>query len=120
MVQDERGRMGPYARKGTQWVSYDDPEMIRKKSQLVRALDLGGGMVWALDLDDFRNRCGDGVHPLLRQIHDVLKDPPTGYEPTRKALNSNPLIIVIHFHFFIHSWSYSGRGRVCGGATNFW
>ncbi|EDW76228.2 uncharacterized protein Dwil_GK14769 [Drosophila willistoni] len=76
VVQDERGRMGPYARKGTQWVSYDDPAMIRKKSQLVRALDLGGGMVWALDLDDFRNRCGDGVHPLLREIHDVLKDPP--------------------------------------------
>ncbi|XP_017154888.1 probable chitinase 10 [Drosophila miranda] len=81
VIQDERGRMGPYARKGTQWVSYDDPEMIRKKSQLVRALDLGGGMVWALDLDDFRNRCGDGVHPLLREIHDVLKDPPSGYEP---------------------------------------
>ncbi|KAH8400624.1 hypothetical protein KR222_009154, partial [Zaprionus bogoriensis] len=72
VVQDERGRMGPYAYKGTQWVSYDDPQMIRKKSQLVRALDLGGGMVWALDLDDFRNRCGDGVHPLLREIHDVL------------------------------------------------
>ncbi|XP_030240858.1 probable chitinase 10 [Drosophila navojoa] len=82
VVQDERGRMGPYARKGTQWVSYDDPAMIRKKSQLVRALNLGGGMVWALDLDDFRNRCGDGVHPLLREIHDVLKDPPSGYEPT--------------------------------------
>ncbi|XP_005191759.1 probable chitinase 10 [Musca domestica] len=82
VVQDEQGRMGPYAYKGNQWVSFDDPAMIRKKSQLVRALDLGGGMVWALDLDDFRNRCGQGVHPLLTQIHDVLKDPPTGYEPT--------------------------------------
>lgn len=84
MVQDEQGRMGPFARKGNQWVSYDDKAMIRKKSQLIRALDLGGGMVWALDLDDFRNRCGEGVHPLLTQIHDVLKDPPSGYEPTRK------------------------------------
>lgn len=99
MVQDERGRMGPYARKGTQWVSYDDPQMIRKKSQLVRALDLGGGMVWALDLDDFRNRCGDGVHPLLREIHDVLKDPPSGYEPTRKSLNSNSLNLLCNFPF---------------------
>ncbi|XP_018794816.1 PREDICTED: probable chitinase 3 [Bactrocera latifrons] len=80
VIQDEQGRMGPYARKGTQWVSFDDPAMIRKKSQLVRALNLGGGMVWALDLDDFRNRCGDGVHPLLTQIHDVLKDPPKDYE----------------------------------------
>lgn len=84
VIQDEPGRMGPYARKGNQWVSFDDPAMIRKKSQLVRALNLGGGMVWALDLDDFKNRCGDGVHPLLRQIHDVLKSPPSGFEPTRK------------------------------------
>lgn len=84
VIQDEQGRMGPYARKGTQWVSFDDPAMIRKKSQLVRALNLGGGMVWALDLDDFRNRCGEGVHPLLTQIHDVLKDPPKDYEELRK------------------------------------
>ncbi|XP_041566012.1 probable chitinase 10 isoform X1 [Drosophila elegans] len=82
VVQDELGRMGPYARKGTQWVSYDDPAMIRKKAQLVRSLDLGGGMVWALDLDDFRNRCGKGVYPLLQEIHAVLKDPPSFFQPT--------------------------------------
>ncbi|XP_055903295.1 probable chitinase 10 [Eupeodes corollae] len=87
VVQDEKGRMGPYARKGNQWVSFDDPAMIRKKSQLVRALNLGGGMVWALDLDDFKNRCGDGVHPLLTQIHDVLKTSPSGYEPTPGLIN---------------------------------
>ncbi|XP_037913621.1 probable chitinase 10 [Hermetia illucens] len=81
VVQDEYGRMGPYAYKGNQWVSFDDKETIRRKSQMVRALNLGGGMVWALDLDDFKNRCGDGVHPLLTQIHNVLKDPPSGYEP---------------------------------------
>ncbi|KMY91489.1 probable chitinase 10 [Drosophila simulans] len=76
VVQDEFGRMGPYAYKGTQWVSYDSPDMVRKKSLLVRSLKLGGGMVWALDLDDFNNRCGNGVHPLLSEIHNVLKDPP--------------------------------------------
>lgn len=82
VVQDKQSRMGPYAFKGNQWVSYDDPRMIRKKAQLIRALDLGGGMVWALDLDDFRNRCGEGVHPLLSQIHDVLRNPPSDYEST--------------------------------------
>ncbi|XP_044249663.1 probable chitinase 10 isoform X2 [Drosophila takahashii] len=81
VVNDKLGRMGPYAFKGMQWVSYDDPVTIRKKAQLVRSLDLGGGMVWALDLDDFRNRCGNGVHPLLREIHDVLKDSPSLLEP---------------------------------------
>jgi hypothetical protein len=41
-------------------------------------MDLGGGMVWALDLDDFRNHCGEGVHPLLNTIREVLADPPKG------------------------------------------
>uniref|UniRef100_A0A1B0BET0 GH18 domain-containing protein n=1 Tax=Glossina palpalis gambiensis TaxID=67801 RepID=A0A1B0BET0_9MUSC len=54
-----------------------DPRMIRNKAQLIRALGLGDGMVWALDLDDFRNRCGDTVHPLLTQIDDVLRNPPS-------------------------------------------
>jgi chitinase len=41
-------------------------------------MGLGGGMVWALDLDDFRNHCGEGVHPLLNTIREVLADPPRG------------------------------------------
>lgn len=73
--------MGPYAYKGNQWVSFDDPEMIRRKSNYIRDMDLGGGMVWALDLDDFRDRCGQGVHPLMNVIRDVLRTPGSG-KPT--------------------------------------
>ena len=64
--------MGPYAFKGNQWVGYDDVEIIRKKSEYIKDMGLGGGMVWALDLDDFTNRCGEGKHPLLRTIKDVI------------------------------------------------
>lgn len=78
VVQDEKQRMGPYAYKGNQWVSFDDADMIRRKSEYIRAMDLGGGMIWALDLDDFKNRCGDGHHPLLSVIRDVLRAPGTG------------------------------------------
>ncbi|KAF2898205.1 hypothetical protein ILUMI_07967 [Ignelater luminosus] len=78
VVQDPKRRMGPYAYKGNQWVSYDDKEMIRLKSEYVRKMDLGGGMIWALDLDDFKNRCGEGRHPLLSTIRRVLAAPGTG------------------------------------------
>lgn len=95
MVQDPQGRMGPYAFKGNQWVSYDDKNMLRKKSELVRSLGLGGGMIWALDLDDFKNHCGEGVHPLLTEIQRVLRDPPRGHEPGRKYF----FFIIIYFSF---------------------
>ncbi|XP_055372239.1 probable chitinase 10 [Condylostylus longicornis] len=78
VVRDEKGRMGPYAYKDNQWVSYDDQEILKRKSQLVRDWNLGGGMVWALDLDDFNNHCGEGVHPLLTTIREILRDPPGG------------------------------------------
>ena len=72
VVKDQQGRMGPYAYKGRQWVGYDDVAMIRRKSQYIRKLGLAGGMVWALDLDDFTNRCGQGHHPLMNTIKQVL------------------------------------------------
>ncbi len=48
--------MGPYAYKADQWVGFDDIAMIRRKSEFVKANGFGGGMIWALDLDDFANR----------------------------------------------------------------
>lgn len=80
MVQDPERRMGPYAYKDNQWVSYDDKEMLRIKSQLIRSLNLGGGMIWALDLDDFNNRCGQGKSPLLHEIRRVLGPAPDANE----------------------------------------
>jgi chitinase len=67
--RDPEGRIGPYAYKGNQWVAYDDVEDIRRKTKFLKDLNLGGGMIWALDLDDFRGRCGCGKHPLLRTMN---------------------------------------------------
>lgn len=64
--------MGPHAFRNSQWVSYDDVAMIRYKSEYIRKMGLGGGMVWALDLDDFNNVCGQGTHPLMHTIKKVL------------------------------------------------
>lgn len=42
------------------------------QANYIKKMNLGGGMVWALDLDDFRNRCGEGNYPLLNAIRSVL------------------------------------------------
>lgn len=80
VVQDPQRRMGPFAFKGNQWVGFDDPDMIRQKAQFIRDMGLGGGMVWALDLDDFRGRCGEGAHPLMNSLAQVLADPPNEHD----------------------------------------
>lgn len=72
VVRDQAGRIGPYASKGSQWVSYDDVSEVRRKTKFIRDMNLGGGMVWALDLDDFRGTCGCGKHPLLRTMSQDL------------------------------------------------
>ncbi|EFA10488.1 chitinase 10 isoform X1 [Tribolium castaneum] len=90
VVQDPNRRMGPYAYKGDQWVSFDDREMIKRKSEFIRKMDLGGGMIWALDLDDFKNRCGEGRHPLLTTIRNVLADAGTGQQETIPPIDEEP------------------------------
>lgn len=76
VVRDPQSRMGPYAYLRDQWVSFDDARMIRHKSEYIKAMNLGGGMIWALDLDDFRNNCGCEEYPLLRTINRVLRNYP--------------------------------------------
>ena len=77
MTRDSEGeveRMGPYATGGLQWVGFDDTKTIRQKSEFVLNNGFGGAMIWALDLDDFANRCGCENYPLLRTINRVLRN----------------------------------------------
>lgn len=88
VIKDSENRMGPYAYKDRQWVSYDDVAMIQYKSEYIRKMGLAGGMVWALDLDDFKNRCGQGHHPLMNTIKRVLGPSIT---PEESAARSSPV-----------------------------
>ncbi|XP_037075963.1 endochitinase-like [Pollicipes pollicipes] len=74
----------PYAYKDDQWVGYEDPHSIKFKTDFIKANGYGGGMVWSTDMDDFGNMCGHGANPVMRVIHDELKDyivPPTPTTP---------------------------------------
>lgn len=98
VVQDSQRRMGPYAHKGNQWVSFDDAEMIRRKAEYIRSMGLGGGMVWALDLDDFRDRCGEGPHPLMHTIQKVLANPPNEDEKRNLSFHSSSSFLLVTFY----------------------
>ena len=65
--------------------------MIRYKSEYIRKMGLGGGMVWALDLDDFKNRCGQGHHPLMNTIKEVLGPKITVEEQEARTRSAPPL-----------------------------
>lgn len=56
LIRDKQGLNGPYAFKDRQWVGFDDVAMIKYKSEYIRKMGFAGGMVWAMDLDDFKNR----------------------------------------------------------------
>ncbi|XP_076283245.1 endochitinase-like [Lasioglossum baleicum] len=62
----------PYAYKGKQWVSYDDPSSVRLKAEYAKSHNLGGVMIWSVDTDDFHGNCGP-KNALLNAIHGVLK-----------------------------------------------
>ena len=91
VVEDPEGRLGPYAYKDRQWVGYDDKAMIKYKSEYIRKMGFAGGMVWALDLDDFKNRCGEGHHPLMNTIKEVLGPKMTAEEELARVNGPPPL-----------------------------
>ncbi|XP_038049704.1 uncharacterized protein LOC119723214 [Patiria miniata] len=64
-------RQVPYAFGGNQWVGYDDLQSIQVKIDYLLKQNLGGAMVWAVDLDDFNGICGE-TWPLLKAINRGL------------------------------------------------
>ncbi|MCB1827648.1 MAG: hypothetical protein KDH94_04400 [Coxiellaceae bacterium] len=50
-----------------EWVSYDDPNSIAIKAQYVLSQNLGGAMVWAIDMDEFNNG-----YPIMTAINKTL------------------------------------------------
>lgn len=72
-MRDKEYKVGAYATKDNQWVSYDDIENIRAKAKYVHDMNLGGAMVWTLDYDDFHGICGYGNFPLLATLNLELR-----------------------------------------------
>ena len=68
----DAGTKSMYAHAGDQWVGYDNAATLREKVGYMGENDFAGGMVWALDLDDFKNG-----YPLISAIKDAMDVLPT-------------------------------------------
>lgn len=96
VIQPNPKAMGPYAYKGNQWVGYDDENIVKRKSEYVTQMGLGGIMFWAIDNDDFRGACGGKAYPLIEAAKealvsaatDNLVQPPKRTRLTSKARDS--------------------------------
>jgi len=61
-----------YAYKGNEWVGFDDPSSVIHKTKWIKDNGYAGGMIWSMDLDDFRGYCGQGRFPILTAINTGL------------------------------------------------
>ena len=59
--------------QGDQWVGYDAVSSIRRKMEFVRSKGLGGAMIWAIDLDDYKGTCSGDKWPLLTNMNLILR-----------------------------------------------
>ncbi|XP_042870993.1 acidic mammalian chitinase-like [Penaeus japonicus] len=60
----------PYAVRGTDWVSYENPASIRAKAEWIKASGVAGVMTFDLNTDDFAGLCSGKKF----ELHNIIKD----------------------------------------------
>jgi len=84
---EQRGVPYMISADGTQWVSYDDERSLEIKLDFLKEKKLRGTMVWALELDDWRQ----SQWPLLNTIKNGLAGYREGSQfTTTTTFNPNP------------------------------
>ncbi|CAK1549305.1 unnamed protein product [Leptosia nina] len=77
IIVEEKNTKVPYLHKGTEWISYETPESVATKAEYIRQLKLRGAMIYSLNADDYRGRCGESLYnatnfPLVSSIKNIL------------------------------------------------
>ncbi|XP_069094526.1 acidic mammalian chitinase-like [Pleurodeles waltl] len=81
----------PYAHKGNQWVSYDNVLSYQYKVEFLRENGFGGGMVWAIDQDDFAGTfCNESQYPLISKLKEFLEAPEISHPDETTTPTSSP------------------------------
>lgn len=99
----EESHKAPYMNKGLQWISYDNEESIRIKSNFAYKHNLAGVMTWSIDTDDFRGKCGGPTYPLLRTINNALYQQEQGLASAPPASTVTHVTLALAFlaHIFL-------------------
>nr|XP_015860466.2 chitinase-like protein 3 [Peromyscus maniculatus bairdii] len=64
----------PYAYQGSKWVGYDNVKSFHIKAKWLTQNNLGGAMLWTLDMDDFTGTfCNQGQFPLTSALKNALR-----------------------------------------------
>lgn len=92
----DKHHQAPYMHKGVKWVSYDNEESIRAKSQFAYDQGLAGVMTWSIDTDDFLGTCSGARFPLLRAINNALYKRTQGISDGGSGSSTNvPALVLI-------------------------
>ena len=92
-TQWEEHHQAPYMYKGVKWVSYDNEESIRIKSDFAYDEHLAGVMVWSIDTDDFKGLCGGPRFPMLRTINNALYKRSQGLSGAGAAVSASAVAV---------------------------
>lgn len=64
----------PYMFQGNVWISFDDDKSVILKTKYIESYNLGGVMVWSIDMDDFRGDCDEVENfSLLKTVEKSLR-----------------------------------------------
>jgi len=64
----------PYAYSGNQWIGYDNAKSLEIKVNYIKEFNLGGAMVWSIDMDDVNGVCQNGFYPMLNLLKKLLNN----------------------------------------------
>ncbi|CAF3160110.1 unnamed protein product [Rotaria sp. Silwood2] len=63
-----------YAYDEDTWISYDNIQIISIRANYIIEQNLGGVMIWAVDLDDFSGKfCNNGRYPLINAVANIIR-----------------------------------------------
>lgn len=68
----EDQQKAPYAFNGNEWIGFDSVRSVTVKANYINKMGLGGAMFWALDSDDYSNRCNLGKFPLISTVKKII------------------------------------------------